>query len=216
MTQYRAHTQTVAPTGYPVTIPAIKDDLLIDGTRDDNLIGRLIEQATDEIEAITGMALLTQTWRLVLDSWTTRQDVWWDGVREGSRLELEAPKGGDWIDLPVYPLQSVDTVTVYDEASNSTAVTVGTVFDVDTYRWPGRLALKSGQVWPVALRDTNAVEITYTSGYTSVGSIPSPIKRAIANMVAHLYAHRGDCSPGDAYRASGAESVMRRVMVPRL
>ena len=122
------------------------------------------------------------------------------------------------MELPRYPLQSVSGVNVYDEAGNATAVVVATVFDVDAQQMPGRIALKSGQTWPIATREINAIELTYISGYGDAASdVPAPLKRAIRSMVAYVYAHRGDdCDMGDAYEASGAAKVAGRYRVVKI
>jgi uncharacterized phiE125 gp8 family phage protein len=112
----------------------------------------------------------------------------------------------------------VDSVTVYDEDGNSTAVTVSTTFDVDTYQVPGRITLQRGATWPVALRANNAIEIVYTAGYGSAASsVPAPIKRAVKQLAAYLHTHRGDmCDMGDAMTDSGAASIMGQYKVKRL
>ena len=98
---------------------------------------------------------------------------------------------------------------VYDEASNETSVTVADTFDVDPYSIPGRMTLKAGQTWPVALRANNAIEIAFVAGYTSAANVPATFKRAVKQLAAYNYSHRGDeCDPADAYRASGAEAIM--------
>jgi uncharacterized phiE125 gp8 family phage protein len=85
---------------------------------------------------------------------------------------------------------------------------------VDTYQKPGRLALKRGQVWPIALRTINAIQIDYTAGHAQV---PAPLKRAVKAMVAHMYGHRGDgCSASDAFNDSGAAEIVGRYRVVRI
>jgi hypothetical protein len=113
------------------------------------------------------------------------------------------------VELPRWPLTSITSVTVYDEDSNAVVVTVADTFDVDTYRLPGRVTLKRGAVWPVALRANNAIQIVYVSGHANAAAVPAPMKRAVKQLAAYLYAHRGDdCDPADAWSKSGAESTL--------
>jgi hypothetical protein len=55
------------------------------------------------------------------------------------------------------------------------------------------------------------------AGYTSSLNVPLPMKRAVKQLAAYNYAHRGDdCSPDEAYTASGAESLMAQYKPARL
>ena len=63
----------------------------------------------------------------------------------------------------------------------------------------------------------NAVQVDYTAGYGNAAAVPGPIKRAIRNMVAHMYSHRGDgCDAGDAYFESGASAIVGRYRVVKI
>ncbi len=214
--QHRGLALVTAPAAEPVTAAELRLHLRTDAT-DFPDAGAYVTDARQEIETRAGVAFLTQTWRLALDRWPAVGEAWWDGVRDGSISELYAAASMRSIDLPRYPLQSISSVTVYDEASNASTVTVADVFDVDLYRMPGRMTLKRGQTWPVALRSSNAIEIEFVAGYTSAATVPSPMKRAVKQLAAFLYAHRGDeCDPGDAYHASGADALMAQYKPARI
>ncbi len=214
--QHRGSVLVTPPTAEPITAADLRLHLRTDAA-DFPDAGTYITDARQEIETITGVAFLTQTWRLALDCWPAGGEQWWDGVREGAISELYGANTLRSIALPRWPLASITSVTTYDEASNSTAVTVANVFDVDTYRNPGRLTLKRGQTWPVALRGSNAIEIVYVAGYTSAANVPAPMKRAVRQLAAYLYAHRGDeCDPKVAFEASGAASLMGSYTPARL
>lgn len=213
--QHRGSVLVTAPTLEPVTAPELRLHLRTDAAEFPDAAS-YIKDARQEIENYTGLAFLTQTWRLALDRWPTGGESWWDGVRDGSIAELysNAPRS---IELPRWPLQSIVSVTVYDEASNSTSITVGNFFEVDIFRRPGRMTLRKGQTWPVALRGSNAIEIVYVAGYTSAANVPSPMARAIKQLAAYNYTHRGDeCDPKVAYEASGAASIMASYAPARL
>lgn len=176
-----------------------------------------VTDARQDIENRSGLAFLTQTWRIALDRWPTGGEAWWDGVRDGAITELYGSQTQRSIAVPKWPLASITSVTVYDEASNPTVVSVASMFDVDLYSRPGRMTLKRGQTWPVALRSSNAIEIVFVAGYPTAGGVPAPMKRAIKQLAAYTYSHRGDdCTPDEAYSASGAESIMAQYKPARL
>jgi hypothetical protein len=213
--QHRGSVLVTAPTSEPVSAAELRLHLRTDAT-DFPDAGAYVTDARQDIENRSGLAFITQTWRVTLDRWPTGGEAWWDGVRDGAASELYGNSMRS-VALPKWPLASITSVTVYDEASNSTAVTVANVFDVDAYSRPGRLTLKRGATWPVALRSSNAIEIVYVAGYTSAANVPSPMKRAIRQLAAYLYSHRGDdCTPDEAYSASGAESIMAQYKPARV
>lgn len=208
--QFRGSVITSAPATEPVTAAELRTHLRTDSTElPDAEANALITDARTEIENMTGLAFITQSWRLSLDRWPAGGEAWWDGVREMSITELYNRNTYQSVALPRYPLQSITSVTVFDEASASTVITVADVFDVDTYQTPGRLTLKRGQTWPVALRANDAIQIIYVAGYANAAAVPSTMKRAVKQLAAFLYSHRGDdCDPKDAYDASGAAGIM--------
>jgi uncharacterized phiE125 gp8 family phage protein len=207
--QHRGHVITAEPAVEPVTAAELRDTLRESSAGlSDTQANDLIATARVYLEQITGLACITQEWLLALDHWPMPRGDWWDGVRQLPISELYSMGRPD-LTLPRYPLQSVDAVTVYAENSASTSITVATVFDVDTRSRPGRMTLKHGQTWPIALRASNAIEIGYTAGFgNEAADVPAPIKRAIRSMAAHLYEHRGDgCSVSDAWKDSGAAAM---------
>jgi len=184
---------------------------------DDEYLLKLIIEAREEIEDTSGLALISQTWQMTLDRWPGQRDQWWDGVRESPITELDG--GFPSIIEPIrYPLISVDTINVYDEDSNSTAVTIASTFDIDLISRPGRISLQRGATWPIASRSINSVEINYTAGYgAAVSDIPTPLPRAVRNMAGYMYDHRGSgCTPSAAYKESGAMEIVRRYRAARL
>jgi uncharacterized phiE125 gp8 family phage protein len=211
--QYRGHVRLTGPDSEPVSLSSVKAALVIDGTQDDEILSEYIATAREYIETMTGMTMVLQTWRLSLDCWPNAREQWWDGWREGARSELYA--GATEVILPSFPLASVDTVTVYDEDGSPAVVDIAATFDIDTYQKPGRMVLKRGAVWPIALRAANAIQIDYTAGYApNAMQTPAPLRSAVRQMAAYLYSHRGDgCDVGDAYTMSGAEALARAYSV---
>jgi len=212
MYDYRGNRQTVAPAIEPLTIREVKLALNISDDADDELIAQFIRDAVSEIEEVSGLAMISQTWQLTLDRWPPAREPWWEGVRQGSISDLHGSSYASDVRLPRYPLQSITSCTVYSEDGTSSAVTVANVFDVDTQSLPGRMTLQSGAAWPVALRANNAIEVVYVAGYGDAPeNIPDGLRRAVRQMAAYAYANRGDgCSMADAYDASGAARIVDR------
>jgi hypothetical protein len=213
----RGSVRETPPAIEPVTADELRANLVLESAQlGDTEAESLIAVAREYIEETTGIAMITQGWRLSLNEWPYGREPWWDGVRQGAISDLRS--GRAVVALPVYPLQSVDTVTVFNEASVPSVVNIGATFDIDTYQKPGRLALQDGATWPVALRNINAIQIEYTAGYgLTAGTVPAPLRRAVLQMASYLYEHRGDgCAVGDAYRDSGAESMAMRYKVVRI
>jgi len=207
--QYRGHQRVTGPDTEPVTADEVKEQLELD-TSDTSIDTRLelyIAAAREQAEAVTGLALITQTWKLTLDHWPNAGEPWWDGVRQGAITDLYHHGRPSDILLPRYPLQSVDSVT-----ADGDNVTVADTFIEDTQQQPGRLVIKRGAAWPVVLDNANGVEIEYTAGYgDNASDVHATIRLALIQMAAHMFEHRGDgCTSEDAYRKSGAKAMLDR------
>jgi uncharacterized phiE125 gp8 family phage protein len=216
--QFRGSVLTVAPATEPVTAAELRTHLRTDSTElPDAEANALITDARTEIENMTSLAFISQSWRLSIDRWPAGGEAWWDGVREMSITELYNSNTLQSLALPRWPLVLITSVTVYDEDSNASTVTVNDVFDVDTYQTPGRITLKRGQTWPIALRANDAIQVIYVAGYVNAAAVPSPMKRAVKQLAAFLYSHRGDdCDPAQAYMESGAQGIMAQFKVARI
>ena len=215
--QDRGSRITTNPESEPVSLMEMKRYLRIDDNSDDIVLSDQIMEARRFIEDQIGLAFISQSWRMALDRWPAGGEAWWDGVREMSITELYRSNVLQSVTLPRWPLVSITSVTTYDEDSNATAITVANVFDVDVYRTPGRITLKRGQTWPVALRANNAIEIVYVAGYANAAAIPMTMKRAVRQLAAFMYNHRGDdCDASQAFSDSGAASLVDQFKVMRV
>jgi hypothetical protein len=206
--QYRGHALVNPPASEPVTLSEFKAHIKHPGGNDEDAILSLyISAAREYCEEITGLALITQTWRMTLDRWPTEREPWWDGVRDGAIGALYSSGRASDIPLPSYPLQSVTGIDV-----DSAAINVGNTFIVDTQQKPGRLVLKFGSALPQHVEAANAIQITYVAGYGSDSSmVPAALRLALLQMAAYLYTHRGDdCAAADAASESGALAIFNR------
>ena len=164
------HTIVTPPSAEPLTLADVKSHLRLDGTVEDALLTVLIAAARQYLEATTGLALITQTLRFYLDDWPS------DGL----------------IQLSIAPLQSLESVTVYDAAGNPVAVAL-TGHVLDAAANPARLFLPTQ---PSTSRPLNGIEIDVTAGFGATGAdVPDALKRAMLMHVALMYELRGAVSP---------------------
>ena len=92
------------------------------------------------------------------------------------------------------PLISVTTIKYYDTDGNLQTL-ANTVYDVGTFKEPGRISLKYNQSWPDTRGIINAVIVTYQAGYVARAVIPEEIKHAVKLMIGHLYENRESVTP---------------------
>ena len=134
------------------------------------MITSLITAARARAELHTGRAANTQSWIQWLDCW---------------------PECGI-VEIPLPPLQSVASVTVY-APDDSAAVLDPSTYQVDAASAPARLTLKYNVTPPTNLRAINAVAIAFTAGYGDAGDdVPAGYRQAILELIAFLYENRGE------------------------
>lgn len=188
-------TRTVAPATTPILIGDVRSYLKIpaDVTRDNDLLTNLITEAVGRCEHVSGRALITQTWRMTLDSfWGAGCDYRWEGEQTGNvRAVYFDPRAGWVIQLPCAPTQSVGIDYV---DGSGTLTTLGpTLYAMDTDSEPARITPAYGKFWPYARRQANAVKITFVAGYGADGSaVPDEIKQALLTCVGYRNEHRGE------------------------
>ena len=160
-------TRIAAPAAEPVTLSEAKAHLRVTDTMEDTLISSLVEAAREEVELATGLALITQDWRLYLDNW---------------------PPSG-LVRLRRAPVQSVIQVTVYDSAGNPQTV-VPPAINLDRNNRPARFLMPDGLNGPG--KAMNGIEIDFRAGYGATGTdVPDGLKRAILLLVGFWYENRG-------------------------
>jgi uncharacterized phiE125 gp8 family phage protein len=130
------------------------------GGDEDALIGALIPAARARAEWHTGRAFVTQGWTLWLDRT--------DGV----------------IEIPLPPLQSVASVTLYDASGTAT------VLDSDAYTVADQRVILASA--PANIRAANGIAVAFTAGYGDAAAVPPAIAQAILQIIAALYDHRGN------------------------
>jgi uncharacterized phiE125 gp8 family phage protein len=164
--------RTVDPPVEPVTLADAKAHLRLDGTADDDFLTGLIRAARQEVEQATGVALIEQSWRLVLDCWP----------------------GDGTVLLKVHPLRAVLSVTLYGSEGEA-SVLAPENYQVDALSRPARIHFETA---PPALRAMNGIEIDFSAGFGEAGTdVPDLLKRAILLLVAHWYEFRTGFGPAD-------------------
>jgi len=132
-------------------------------TAGDPLLGMLITAARRIAEARTGRALITQTWELVLE-------------RFSSELVID-----------MLPVQSISSVKYYD-ADNAlqTVDAADYVLDPET-NLAARVLLADGKSWPSTFRRPDAVIVRFVAGYGAGAAVPAEIRLWICAQVAAAY-----------------------------
>lgn len=166
---------TSGPATEPVTVAEAKAHLRIDGSNEDTLIASLILTSRLHVEAALGLALITQSWRMLLDAWPLTKDI----------------------EVPLRPLQSIDAVRVWPQTGSATVIDEDDYL-ADTASVPPRL-VRTGVVWRQPGRVANGIEIDFTAGYgTEASDVPEPIRQALLLLVSHWYERRDPIEVGAA------------------
>ena len=156
------------PAVEPVTLAEAKAHLRVDSTNEDSLIQSLITSARLHSETLTGLAMITQSWRMVLDGWPNR----------------------NVLAIPLVPLQQVIEVRVYEDEDVLVAI-APTEYLVETIGKPARLAMRGRQSWPKPGRPIGGIEIDVTIGYgDTAADVPDSLRQAILQIVGHWFSHR--------------------------
>jgi uncharacterized phiE125 gp8 family phage protein len=156
------------PAAEPISLAEAKHFLRVAHDADDELIAALIAGARREIELASRRVLVTQTWRIVLNSW---------------------PRAGRIVS-PVSPLQSIDAARVYEE-SGAPIVLDAETFILDTASLPAIIAFMPAAVAQPG-RVLAGIELDVTAGHGGAEDVPGPLVQALRLLLAHRYEHRGD------------------------
>jgi uncharacterized phiE125 gp8 family phage protein len=171
------------PSAEPWTVADAKAFLRVEHDDDDAIVASLIAAARSQVEALTRRALLTQTWRFVLDRWPA------DG--------RFAPRMG--------PLHSVIAARVYDTANNASAIDLES-FVVDT---AANIIASPSWALPAPGRSTAGIELDLQLGYGALASdVPDPLRHAVRMLVAHWYENRAAIGAGAAMLPAGVGALI--------
>ncbi|MGH7243606.1 MAG: head-tail connector protein [Phycisphaerales bacterium] len=159
------------PATEPLSLVDAKLHLRIDAadTDSDAIIADLIRVGRAAVEDYTGLALITQTWRLYLDAFPCGEDL---------RIRLPQP-----------PLKTFSSVK-YTDDTGALITLDPSKYQVDDADWPCRVAPAFGESWPATRAQLNAVQLEYIAGVDSAANIKPQAVQAIKLFLANWFENR--------------------------
>ncbi|WP_068087696.1 head-tail connector protein [Polycladidibacter stylochi] len=160
------------PKSEPVTLAMARMHLRISHAHENELISHLIQSARQQVEQMTGRALINQLWRLYIE---------------------DVPQSGR-ITLPKAPVSQITSITAYDGA--------GYPVLIDQDKWRSKLnanppALQLLPLAEIKAKAQNGLEVDFIAGYgESAESVPEALKTAILLLVGFWYEHRTGAHTG--------------------
>jgi uncharacterized phiE125 gp8 family phage protein len=178
------------PAVEPVTLAEAKLHLRVDYNDDDALITTLIAAARQQAETITGRQFCTATWKFNLDQFPAYG---------------YSPLSG--ILVPKAPVASITSIQYLDMGSTLQTWS-NTLYACDLANEPARITPTFGQIWPIALPQINAVQVTFVAGYGVAVAVPEGIKAWIKIRVGSMFANREEISTDRIWPVSFIDSVL--------
>jgi uncharacterized phiE125 gp8 family phage protein len=163
---------TAAAT-YPVSLVEAKLQCRVDGTDEDALLNAYIAAATSFVENLTGRALISQTWELVLDDFS------------------------DAILIPKGPVQSITYVKYYDTAEVLQTLSASD-YTLDNASDPAWLVRPEDVTYPEVADGVNNVIVRFVAGYST---LPAEIKAAMLVLISSWFDNRSTGEIPDAVHA---------------
>jgi len=150
---------------------------LDDETEMDRVESVLVPSAMSWVEAETNRALLTQTWKLLLDEFSCGP-----------------------VDIPKPPLGSLESIKYVDvDGVQQTWDPAEYVVEMPAgpHALPGRLWPAFGKTYPYARCQPDAVEITFQCGYGAAFSdVPAQLRSGMLLIVGELFERREEAIAG--------------------
>lgn len=169
--EIKGRIQVVTPaTTEPLTLQEVKSHLRIDGNYDDALLSSCITSARMYFESQCEISIASQELLLALDSFD------------------------DIIYLPRGPVQSIEDIGYADSENNQQYMDD---WIEDLVSNPARITPAFGQSWPATAEVVNAVQVSYTTGYSTAELVPKLLKSGMLFYVCHLYENRSAVTDGD-------------------
>lgn len=171
--------RTLDPLISPVTNSELAEFLSVEAS--DPLLPGLLLAASQACIDYTNIELLERDYTLKYDRTPERQAGY-------AGLGIMGSLSAWWISIPLWPVPSIQSVTVGGEVVTP---------DQDLNSKPAR----------VAIQGFGPTEVHYTAGHADSADIPPLLILGIKMLAAYLYEHRGACDVQDAIKQSGAASV---------
>src|SRR5262245_2582826 len=154
------------PAAEPLSLAEAKTFLRVETADEDPLIAALIAAGRIHVERQTGLALITQSWRLVLDCW---------------------PENGRIAVFPA-PMKTLTAARIFDFDGEARAV------DLRPFVLDASTSTLSFRPWtlPMPTRIAAGIELDVTAGFgDAAADVPEPLRQAVRLFVAHWYENRG-------------------------
>jgi uncharacterized phiE125 gp8 family phage protein len=160
------------PAVEPVPLGEARMWLRYDTASEDETITLAVISARQAIEQAAKSHMITQRWRFLADSWPA----------------------GLVVPLPLYPVQSVDAVRIYD-ANGLASLLPSTAYRLSRSGVVPRLKFTTPP--PAPGISASGIEIDVTTGFgATANDVPGPLRQAIRLMVARWFDNRGDLDAG--------------------
>lgn len=161
-----------APTVEPVSVDELREFVRVDARTEARTLGLVLTAARSYFERLTGLALLSQEWRMELD-------------RTPCGREIEIPRAPLLAITHIkYKAETTGTLTVWSSAAYTLAGTgIARAF--------GRVWLNEDSDWPDLGSFPGALQVTFTAGFgTAADAVPSDLRLAVLLLAAHWYENR--------------------------
>lgn len=155
-----------------VNLAELRDYLKVCHNEEDALLVSYIRAATETCEGFLGRKLMAQQWQLTLNEWE-----------------------GNYIQIPLTPLLSVDQVEVWTTDQFQDVVPENYILDQSCYL--PRLVRAKEVSWPDPTREVEGIKITVTAGFgTSQNDVPHDIRLGLLHWIASVYdgGHSGEAT----------------------
>lgn len=165
------------PADEPITYAEAADHLRVDSDDDESYITALIPVAREFIEGVTGRACIDCGYKLTAECFEA--------------IETECNR------IPLYrvPLLAINSVSYYAPESDTLTTLAPSAYRYSTATEPGILQIIDG--YPAVSDRTDAVQITFRSGYDNQDKIRPMMKHAVKVMLTHLYEERSPVAAVD-------------------
>jgi hypothetical protein len=197
----RAITEVTQPSVEPMSLAEMKLFCSIDNTDEDTLIAAIITAARTTIERQTGLVLVQHQFKLTMPSWFSGN---WDdrgmtpygvGMPYPAALANFFPSQrrgeSNRIYLERSPLLTIDTVQYYDSTETLQTLLPTGNWRTLTHCRPGALELRADAQWPDVYDRSDAVQITFTSGFGAASSnVPGDLLALMRLFCKHYYDNR--------------------------
>lgn len=155
-----------APASRPITLDEVKTHLRIETQDDDAYLESLIEAGIAHLQNVSGLKLITQTWRQYLDK-----------LPESRAIRLA-----------VFPVRSILSARYFDSEGVEKTIAESQL-ELDRFSNPARLEISSAFA---SGQNFNGIEIDIEAGFGDTATqVPDSLRRALLILVAHNYEFRG-------------------------